>query len=80
MGAFQQMLARAALDDEYSWREVTRHTLGLFLLLLSAYRGDLDLGALLEPYETLLTEVAELPPPVPPSLRRRERRRATTGW
>ena len=32
MGAFQQMLARAALDDEYSWREVTRHTLGLFLL------------------------------------------------
>ena len=31
--------ARAALDDEYSWREVTRHTLGLFLLLLAAYEG-----------------------------------------
>ncbi len=69
MGAFQQMLARAALDDEYSWREVTRHTLGLFLLLLSAYRGAQDLGALLAPYEDLLTEVAELPPPVPPELR-----------
>ena len=68
MGAFQQMLARAALDDEYSWRDVTRHTLGLFLLLLSAYRGEQDLGALLAPYENLLTEVAELPPPVPPEL------------
>ena len=68
MGAFQQMLARAALDDEYSWREVTRHTLGLFLLLLTAYRGEQDLGALLAPYEDLLTEVAELPPPVPPEL------------
>jgi AcrR family transcriptional regulator len=68
MGAFQQMLARAALDDEYSWREVTRHTLGLFLLLLSAYRGEQDLGALLAPYDDLLTEVAELPPPVPPEL------------
>jgi AcrR family transcriptional regulator len=68
MGAFQQMLARAALDDEYSWREVTRHTLGLFLLLLSAYRGEQDLGALLAPYEGLLTAVAELPPPVPPEL------------
>jgi AcrR family transcriptional regulator len=68
MGAFQQMLARAALDDEYSWREVTRHTLGLFLLLLTAYRGEQDLAALLAPYESLLTEVAELPPPVPPEL------------
>jgi AcrR family transcriptional regulator len=68
MGAFQQMLARAALDDEYSWREVTRHTLGLFLLLLTAYRGEQDLASLLAPYEDLLTEVAELPPPVPPEL------------
>ena len=68
MGAFQQMLARAALDDEYSWREVTRHTLGLFLLLLTAYSGEQDLGALLAPYEALLTEVAELPPPVSPEL------------
>ena len=58
MGAFQQMLARAALDDEYSWREVTRHTLGLFLLLLTAYRGEQDL-ARCWPYEDLLTEVAE---------------------
>jgi AcrR family transcriptional regulator len=68
MGAFQQMLARAALDDEYSWREVTRHTLGLFLLVLQVYGGHLDMGGLLEPYEDLLTEVSELPPPVPPEL------------
>ena len=68
MGAFQQMLARAALDDEYSWREVTRHTLGLFLLLLSAYRGEQDLTRLLAPYEELLTEVAGMPPPLPPEL------------
>jgi AcrR family transcriptional regulator len=68
MGAFQQMLARATLDDEYSWREVTRHTLALFLLLFTAYRGEQDVAALLAPYEDLLTEVAELPPPVPPEL------------
>jgi AcrR family transcriptional regulator len=69
MGAFQQMLARAALDDVYSWRDVTRHTLGLFLLLLNVYTGKQDLSALLAPYDALLTEVAELPPPVPPELR-----------
>ena len=68
MGAFQQMLARAALDDEYSWREVTRHTLGLFLLLLTAIAAEQDLAALLAPYEELLTEVAELSPPVPREL------------
>jgi AcrR family transcriptional regulator len=71
MGAFQQMLARATLDDEYSWREVTRHTLGLFLLLLTAYRGEQDLAEMLEPYEDLLKEVAELPPPIPPELEAR---------
>ena len=37
---------------------------------MALYRGDLDIGALLEPYETFLDEVAELPPPVPPELAR----------
>lgn len=41
---------------------------GLFLLLLSVYRGGQDLGSLLAPYDALLTEVAKLPPPVPPEL------------
>ena len=70
MGAFEQMLARASLDDEYSWREVARTTLGMYLAVLALYRGDLDVKALLEPYEGLLDEVAELPPPVPPELSR----------
>jgi AcrR family transcriptional regulator len=70
MGAFEQMLARATLDDEYSWREVVRTTLGLYLAVMALYRGDLDVNALLAPYEALLDEVAELPPPVPPELRR----------
>jgi len=70
MGAFEQMLARATLDDEYSWREVVRTTLGLYLAVMALYRGDLDIRALLVPYEALLDEVAELPPPVPPELRR----------
>ncbi len=64
-GAFEQMLARAALDDEYSWREVVRTTLGIFLAVAAGYGGDLDLGALVARYDTLLDEVAELPPPVP---------------
>lgn len=70
MGAFEQMLARAALDDEYSWREVVRTTLGLYLAVMALYRGDLDIRTLLAPYESLLDEVAKLPPPVPPELRR----------
>jgi AcrR family transcriptional regulator len=70
MGAFEQMLARATLDDEYSWREVVRTTLGLYLAVMALYRGDLDIRALLSPYESLLDEVAELPAPVPPPLRR----------
>lgn len=70
MGAFEQMLARATLDDEYSWREVVRTTLGLYLAVMALYRGDLDIRALLKPYESLLNEVAELPAPVPPPLRR----------
>lgn len=70
MGAFEQMLARATLDDEYSWREVVRTTLGLYLAVIAFYRGDLDIQALLAPYEPLLDEVARLSPPVPPELRR----------
>jgi AcrR family transcriptional regulator len=70
MGAFEQMLARASLDDEYSWREVARTTLGMYLAVLALYRGDLDVTTLLKPYEGLLDEVAQLPPPVPPELSR----------
>jgi AcrR family transcriptional regulator len=70
MGAFEQMLARASLDDEYSWREVARTTLGIYLAVLALYRGDLDVKALLRPYEELIDEVAELPPPAPPELAR----------
>ena len=70
MGAFEQMLARASLDDEYSWRDVARTTLGMYLAVLALYRGDLDVRALLAPYEELLDVVAELPPPVPPELSR----------
>ena len=68
MGAFEQMLARASLDDRYSWRDVVRTTLGMYLAVLALYRGELDVGALLAPYEGLLDEVAELPPPIPPEL------------
>ena len=69
LGAFEQMLARAALDDEYSWREVVKTTLGLFLAVTAGYTGDLDLGERLSRYEALLDKVAELPPPVPPEFR-----------
>jgi AcrR family transcriptional regulator len=70
MGGFEQMLARAALDGTYGWRDVVRTALALYLAVMALYRGDLDIGALLEPYETFLDEVAELPPPVPPELAR----------
>jgi AcrR family transcriptional regulator len=68
-GGFEQMLARAGLDDEFSWRDCVRNGLGLFLAVKAAYRGDLDLSALTSTYGTLLDEVAELPPPVPDELK-----------
>ena len=70
MGGFEQMLARAALDTTYSWRDIARTTVGIYLAVIALYRGDLDIKAMLEPYEGFLDEVAELPPPVPPELAR----------
>jgi hypothetical protein len=70
MGAFEQMLARASLDDTYSWRDIVRATLGIYLSVIALYRGDLDARELVAPYEAFLDEVAALPPPVPPELAR----------
>ena len=65
MGAFEQMLARASLDDEYSWRDVVHNALGLFLAVRAVYQGELDLSDLTTKYGKLIDEVAKLPPPVP---------------
>lgn len=65
VGAFQQMYARAALDDEYSLRDVMRNNLGLFLAVRAAYRGELDLGELTTRYGALIDEVSHLPLPAP---------------
>ena len=67
-GAFQQMLARSALDGQYTWREAVRTTLGLFLAVAAAYAGEIDLGERLSQYDALLDQVSQLPPPVPPEL------------
>lgn len=67
VGAFQQMYARAALDDKYSLRDVMRNNLGLLLAVWAVYRGDLDLSDLATRYGELLDEVARLPPPAPDS-------------
>jgi AcrR family transcriptional regulator len=69
VGAFEQMLVRASLDDEYSWRDVAHNALGLFLAVRAAYQGELDLSDLTTRYGELLDEVASLPPPLPEELR-----------
>lgn len=69
VGAFQQMLVRASLDDEYSWRDVVHNALGVFLAVRAVYQGDLDISELTTRYGKLLDEVAELPPPVPEELK-----------
>jgi len=68
-GGFEQMLARAGLDDQYSWQDCVRNGLGLFLAVRAVYRGDLDLSELTTSYGALLDEVAKLPPPVPDELK-----------
>ena len=50
VGAFEQMLIRASLDDEYSWRDVAHNALGLFLAVRAAYQGELDLSDLTTKY------------------------------
>jgi AcrR family transcriptional regulator len=68
-GAFEQMLARAGLDDEFSWRDCVRNALALYLAVRAAYRGELDLSKLARKYDALLDEVSQLPPPVPDELK-----------
>ena len=69
VGAFEQMLVRASLDDEFSWRDVVHNALGVFLAVHAVYRGDLDISGLTTRYGKLLDEVAELPPPIPEELK-----------
>jgi AcrR family transcriptional regulator len=69
LGAFEQMLARASLDDEYTWRDCVHNALGLFLAVRAVYRGEIDLSTLTTRYGELLDEVAALPPPVPQELK-----------
>ena len=69
VGAFEQMLVRASLDDEFSWRDVVHNALGVFLAVRAVYRGDLDISELTTRYGKLLDEVAELPPPIPEELK-----------
>jgi AcrR family transcriptional regulator len=68
-GAFEQMLARASLDDEYSWRDCVQNALGVFLAVRAVYQGDLDISELTTRYGELLDEVADLPAPVPEELK-----------
>jgi AcrR family transcriptional regulator len=68
-GAFEQMLARAGLDDEFSWQDCVRNALGLYLAVRAAYQGELDLIELASRYDGLLDEVSQLPPPVPDELK-----------
>ena len=69
VGAFEQMYARASLDDEYSFRDVLENSLGLFLLVTAAYRGDANISEVTTRYGGLLDEVSALPPPVPEELK-----------
>jgi AcrR family transcriptional regulator len=69
IGSFEQMWARASLDDEYSFRDIVRTNLGVFLAISAVYRGELDISESMARYEKLLDEVARLPPPVPEELK-----------
>jgi len=69
VGAFEQMYTRASLDDEYSLRDILQNALGLVLLVLAVYRGEVDISEVTTRYGNLLDEVATLPPPVPDELK-----------
>jgi AcrR family transcriptional regulator len=68
IGSFEQMWARASLDDEFSWREIVRTNLAIFLAIAAVYTGELDISERLARYGQLLDEVSQLEPPVPAEL------------
>ena len=70
MGAYEQMVARASLDDRFTWRDCVWHALGIFLALMATYTGDLDIASRLARYRDLIDEVASYPPPVPEDFKR----------
>jgi len=69
IGAFEHMQTYASLDDRFSWRDLVRTNVAIFLALRAAYVGELDLRSSLASYEDLIDRVASLPPPVPDQLR-----------
>ena len=68
-GAFQTMRMRASWDESFSWSEVMRTNLALYLAVLALYDGRLDAAALLGPYIDLIADVAAMEPPIPPGFK-----------
>jgi AcrR family transcriptional regulator len=69
IGSFEQMWARAELDDEYSFKDILRTNLGVFLAISAMYRGELPITESMARYEKLIDDVVQLPPPVPEELK-----------
>ena len=65
IGALRNANARASWDDRYSRADIYRTHLFMYLAVLSALRGDVDIETLLPRYEPLIEQLAAEEPHIP---------------
>ena len=67
-GAYEQTMFRVQADKKYTREDALRTHLWLFLAVQAARRGEIDVDSRLEQYETLVAELGNSMPPLPPEL------------
>lgn len=68
LGAHHNASMRASWDSRYSRADVLRLHLWLWLAVMAAISGEVDIGSRLPHYEDLIAEVAARKPDTPPAL------------
>jgi len=69
MGAHRNVRLRASLDDSFTTADVLRAHLFLYLAVLAAVSGEVDIYSRLARYEDLIQELASRTADLPPALR-----------
>lgn len=68
LGAHHNASARASWDDKFSRTDVLRTHLWLWLCVIAAMSGEVDIDSRLAKYESLIKEIAERQADMPPAL------------
>jgi DNA-binding transcriptional MerR regulator len=72
LGAWEQTVFNAASRAKYSRKDLLRAHLWLFLAAQAALEGEIDIDSRLGRYEKLISKLATMMPPLPPTLQLEE--------